>query len=116
MGGRRALRTRLRLLAGRVVAVDAMLDGAEFVEVYRCLADGHGFSRKAAFDIATRVFRSAAWRRTPSISKASSEVIDLVAVGRVARPVLDRQDRPHHVDAIEELLQRSLVQPAAVQT
>ena len=32
---------RMRLLAGRVVAVDAMLDGAEFVDVYRALTESH---------------------------------------------------------------------------
>ena len=45
---------RMRLLAGRVVAVDAMLDGAEFVDVYRrlvevtaCRAKPHSTSRRA---------------------------------------------------------------------
>ena len=62
----------MRLLAGRVVAVDAMLDGAEFVDVYRGLADDHGLSRKAAFDIATRVFRSGGFAKDLDLSQGLS--------------------------------------------
>ena len=49
--------SRLRLLAARVVAVRMLTDGADFVEVFRALREGHGFRPRGAFNIAMRVFR-----------------------------------------------------------
>jgi uncharacterized protein (TIGR02421 family) len=47
---------RLRVLAGRVIAVDRMLAGADFIEVFRML-NKKGFPQRGAFQIAARVFR-----------------------------------------------------------
>ena len=71
-----------------------MLDGAEFVDVYRGLVDGHGLPRKPAFDIATRVFRSGGFAKDLIYLKGFQEVIGLVAAGASLDAVLDRQDRP----------------------
>ena len=49
--------SRLRLLAARVVAVDAMVAGAEFVESFRLLKD-EGLGSRMAFNVAARVHRS----------------------------------------------------------
>ena len=51
-------RPRLRLLAGRVVAVRYLLDGASFVDTFRELSLTHGFANPVAFTIAVRTFRS----------------------------------------------------------
>ena len=48
---------RLRTLAARVVAVRMLTDGASFMDVFRAMYDEFGFGQKAAFVIATRVFR-----------------------------------------------------------
>ena len=102
--------TRLRLLAGRVIAVDAMLDGAEFVDVYRDLVDGHGLRRKPAFDIATRVFRSGGFAKDLIYLKGFQDVIGLVAAGASLDPFWIGKIARDHVGAIEELIQRNLVQ------
>jgi len=102
---------RLRLLAGRVVAVDAMLDGASFVDVYRGLTDGHGLSRKPAFDIATRVFRSGGFAKDLIYLKGFQEVLGLVAAGASLDAFWIGKIARDHVDEIEELLQRKLIQP-----
>lgn len=103
--------SRMRLLAGRVVAVDAMLDGAEFVEVYRGLVDGHGLQRKAAFDIATRVFRSGGFAKDLIYLKGFQDVIAQVALGASLDPFWIGKIAGNHVEAIEELIQRNLVRP-----
>jgi uncharacterized protein (TIGR02421 family) len=102
---------RLRLLAGRVVAVDAMLDGAEFVEVYRTLVDGHRLPRKSAFDITTRVFRSGGFAKDMIYLKGFQDVIGLVASGASLDPFWIGKIAPAHVGAVEELIQRKLVHP-----
>jgi uncharacterized protein (TIGR02421 family) len=50
-------RQRLRWLAGRVVAVRRLIDGASFVEVFRELRNDFNFTQNAAFMISMRVFR-----------------------------------------------------------
>jgi len=102
---------RMRLLAGRVVAVDAMLDGASFVDVYRGLRDRHGLPRKSAFDIATRVFRSGGFAKDLIYLKGFQEVIGLVASGASLDAFWIGKIARDHLDEIEELLQRKLIQP-----
>ncbi len=102
---------RLRLLAGRVVAVDAMLDGAEFLDVYRRLVDSHGLPRKGAFDIATRVFRSGGLAKDLIYLKGFQEVVGLVVAGASLDAFWIGKIAPEHVGAIEELIQRNLVRP-----
>ena len=50
-------RSRLRLLAGRVIAVYARVEGATFVETFRELNGKWGFSRRTAFVLTMRVYR-----------------------------------------------------------
>lgn len=102
---------RLRLLAGRVVAVNAMLDGGEFVEVYRELVDSHGLARRSAFDIATRVFRSGGFAKDSIYLKGFQDVIGLAAKGASLDPFWIGKIARDHVGAIEELLQRNLIRP-----
>ena len=103
--------SRMRLLAGRVIAVDAMLDGAEFVEVYRGLVDSHGLKRKPAFDITARVFRSGGFAKDLIYLKGFQDVIGLVAAGASLDPFWIGKIAGDHIGAIEELIQRKLVQP-----
>ena len=48
---------RLRLLAGRVLAVDGMVGGADFIETFRLLRHDQGFAARAAFVMAMRIAR-----------------------------------------------------------
>ena len=104
-------RARLRLLAGRVVAVDAMLGGADFVETWRLLTRDHGFSKPAAFIVAMRVFRSGGFAKDAIYLKGFRKVIGLVAAGASLDPFWLGKIAPDDVEAIEELLLRGLLQP-----
>lgn len=102
-------RTRLRLLAGRVIAVDAMTRGADFIDVWRTLTGDHGFSRSGAFSISARVFRSGGLAKDAIYLQGFRAVIDLVAAGVPLDPFWLGKIAPVHVSAIEELLLRGLV-------
>ena len=102
---------RLRLLAGRVVAVAAMLDGATFVDLFRLLTRDHGLAKRPAFDIAARVFRSGGFAKDYIYLKGFRSVFDMVAAGVSLDPFWSGKIAPAHLPAIEELLQRGLVQP-----
>jgi uncharacterized protein (TIGR02421 family) len=102
---------RMRLLAGRVVAVEAMLDGAEFIDVYRRLVDDCGLPRKAAFDITARVFRSGGFAKDLIYLKGFQQVIGLVAAGASLDAYWIGKIGCEHASAVEELIQRKLVHP-----
>jgi uncharacterized protein (TIGR02421 family) len=103
-------RTRLRLLAARVVAVDAMLHGATFIDVYRSLTRDYGFSRQGAFGIAARVFRSGGLAKDAIYLSGFRSVIALVAAGSSLDPFWLGKIALDHAPLVEELLQRGLLQ------
>ena len=100
---------RLRLLAGRVVAVHAMIDGATFVEVWRLLRHDFGFAQGSAFDITARVFRSGGLAKDAIYLKGFLQVIARVASGASLDPFWLGKIAPEHVGAVEELLERGLL-------
>ena len=104
-------RSRLRLLAARVVAVAAMERGASFIEVYRSLTRDHGFSKRGAFGISSRVFRSGGFAKDAIYLEGFRTITGLVAAGAPLNPFWLGKISVSHVPAIEELLQRELVQP-----
>ncbi|HEX6217932.1 MAG TPA: flavohemoglobin expression-modulating QEGLA motif protein [Sphingomicrobium sp.] len=99
---------RLRLLAGRVVAVDAMLRGADFIESFRLLRD-RGFRDPTAFSIAARVYRSGGFAKDAIYLRGFRAVLDFVAAGVPLDPFWLGKIAPGHLPVIEELLQRGLV-------
>ncbi|HET9638339.1 MAG TPA: tyrosine/phenylalanine carboxypeptidase domain-containing protein [Allosphingosinicella sp.] len=104
-------RQRLRLLAGRVVAVDAMLGGADFIETWRGLSRDHGFTGPTAFNVAMRVFRSGGFAKDAIYLKGFRQVVDLVVAGASLDPFWLGKIAPEDVEAIEELLLRGLLRP-----
>lgn len=107
--------TRMRLLAGRVVAVDAMLRGATFIDCYDVLARDHGFRPPTAFSIAARVYRSGGFAKDAIYLRGFKLVIDAVAKGGELDPFWLGKIAPGHLSAVEELLQRNLLQPPVFQ-
>lgn len=101
-------RPRLRLLAGRVVAVDAMLRGADFIEGFRLLKD-RGFGDEIAFSITARVYRSGGFAKDAIYLRGFKAVFDFVAAGVSLDPFWLGKIAPSHLPVIEELLQRGLV-------
>ena len=102
---------RLRLLAGRVVAVEAMTAGASFIEVYRRLKQDLGFARTSAFNITARVFRSGGLAKDAIYLKGFLEIVERVATGQSLDAFWLGKIAPEHVDAVDELLERGLLHP-----
>jgi uncharacterized protein (TIGR02421 family) len=99
---------RLRLLAGRVIAVDAMIHRADFIEVYRLLREA-GFSRKSAFDVTARVFRSGGLAKDAIYLKGFLAIIARVGSGASLDPFWVGKIAPSHLEAVDELLHRGLL-------
>ncbi len=102
---------RVRLLAGRVVAVDTMLRGADFNDAFNLLTATHGFRPRTAFSIAARVYRSGGFAKDAIYLRGFKTVIDAVAAGAELDPFWIGKIAPDHLAAVDELLQRGLLQP-----
>ena len=104
-------RGRLRLLAARVTACDAMLAGASFPETFGLLKRDCGLSSKGAFHAAMRVHRSGGLAKDAIYLRGLLEVLrhlrrggtlDIFWIGKVAA---------RHFAVMSELLDRGLLRP-----
>ena len=100
---------RLRLLAARVLVVEAMLSGAGFVDCYRILHEQHDFSPRAGFNIVARIFRSGGLTKDAIYLRGLQQVFAFIARGHDLAPFWFGKIAEHHVTVVEELQQRGLL-------
>ena len=100
---------RMRTIAARVIAVDAMQRGADFMETYRLLRKDLGFSISGAFGLSTRVHRSGGLSKDAIYLDGLRSIVDYVTSGGPLAPFWLGKIARTDVPAIEELLQRGLV-------
>lgn len=105
---------RLRLLAARVLVVDAMLGGADFIECHRLLQRTHGFGSQGAFNIVARIFRSGGLTKDAIYLRGFDEVVRHVAAGRPLDPYWYGKIAERDIPIVEELHARGMLRaPAA---
>lgn len=104
---------RLRVLAARVVAVHAMINGAQFVETWRILR-GYGFSQRAAFTIVTRVYRGGGLAKDAMYLRGLVGMLDYVAEGSALDRLFLGKFAVKHIPVMDELLLREVLSPPAV--
>ncbi len=103
---------RLRVLAARVVAVDHMIRGASFAEVFQLLHQEFGFVQRMAFTITTRVFRGGGLPKDAVYLRGLCQVLDYISSGGDFEKLLVGKIAISQLPVIEELLLRKiLVQP-----
>ena len=106
--------SRLRLLAARVLVVDAMLGGAGFIDCHRILHGTHGFSERTAFNITARIFRSGGLTKDAIYLRGLNQVFGFIATGRDLDPFWFGKIAEHHVPVVDELQARGILRlPAA---
>jgi len=72
---------RLRRLAARVIAVHGLIDGAEFIDIFRLLHVEHNFSAYQAYYITMRVFRGGGFTKDLVYLKGLSLLLDYLGSG-----------------------------------
>jgi uncharacterized protein (TIGR02421 family) len=107
-------RARLRLLAARVLAVDAMTDGADFIAVFRLLRREHGFSEQTAFLIAARVFRGGGLAKDAIYLRGFKAVLDRVAAGEALDLYWYGKIDSRHLSVVGELAERGILHRPAL--
>jgi len=100
---------RLRLLAARVVAVHAAVDGADFVEVFRRLHDDHGFEGRVAWAVAMRIFRGGGLTKDAIYLRGLLKLLEYLRSGGELEPLYVGKIAAHHVNLLRELALREVL-------
>jgi uncharacterized protein (TIGR02421 family) len=104
--------TRMRLLAARVLVVDAMISGASFIDGFRLLRD-HGFGMRMAFNVTARIYRSGGFSKDAIYLRGFRQVVESLRAGSDLAPFWYGKIAAAHVPVIEELAARGLLRAPA---
>ena len=102
---------RLKELAYRVVAVEMMVQGEDFVEVYRHLTHELDMPAMDAFNLTTRVFRGGGLTKDYLYLQGLREVFGLWREQADLSPLLIGKCSMAYYDTLEEMMQRGMLHP-----
>lgn len=102
---------RLRLLAGRVMAVHRVIEGVPFIESWRELTAMQGFAPATAFTLCARVYRSGGFTKDAIYLRGLVRLLRYFADGGALEPLLVGKIAFEHVSMMEELRWRGVLNP-----
>jgi len=103
-------RPRLRLLAGRVLAVSCLSRGLSFVDTFNELTKHHDFEEETAFLITMRVYRGGGFTKDAVYLRGLAELLDYLANGGDFDLLLLGKITLEHLHFVEELRWRKVLQ------
>ena len=104
-------RPRLRLLAARVVAAAEMVGGAGFMETFRLLEGGHGFSRRSSYIITMRTYRGGGLTKDMVYLRGLVKMLEYLRAGGELAPLFVGKIAADHIPLIQELQHRQVLKP-----
>lgn len=107
-------RPRLRLLAGRVMAVHSIYQGADFVETFRTLHDKYEFSQSTSFNITMRVYRGGGYTKDMVYLRGLMNLLSYLSKGGSLELLMLGKVSYEQLPFIEELRWRKVLSPAAL--
>ncbi|SHG41318.1 conserved hypothetical protein [Salegentibacter echinorum] len=105
---------RLRTLAGRVIAGSALMEGAEFPQLFRLLKMEYGFSAERAFNITSRIMQGGGFLKDIIYLKGLVHLRTHLQNGGEYEPLMAGKFGLKHIDIIRELTERKVLEPAAL--
>lgn len=102
-------RPRLRLLAGRVIAVHHIQQGANFIETFNALHEHYAFSLKTAYTICMRVFRGGGYTKDAVYLRGLVGVLKHLADDKELEPLLLGKISLECIPLVEELVWRKIL-------
>jgi uncharacterized protein (TIGR02421 family) len=105
---------RLRVLAARVIAVEKMLDGQGFLEIFECLRSDYSIPTRTAWSIATRVVVGGGSAKDAIYLRGIARILYALAEGGTLDPLLVGKLALDHIPLVQDLLDRGVLQPAWV--
>lgn len=100
---------RLRLIAARVVAVDMMVHGATFVDIFRRMHRELEITPEASWSVAMRATRGGGSTKDAIYLRGLIEVLAHIGSGKSLEPLLIGKIAVAQVPLIEELLWRQIL-------
>ena len=102
---------RLRLLAGRVVAANMIIDGADFIQTFNALSKDYGFPDYSAYTVTMRIFRGGGYIKDVVYLRGLVRILDYLGKGGELEPLYLGKISLEHLPLIEELRWRKVVKP-----
>jgi uncharacterized protein (TIGR02421 family) len=103
--------SRMRLLAGRVVAAHCLIAGASFVETFRELHDRQGFNQRTAFTATLRIYRGGGFVKDAVYLRGLADLLNYLERGYELEPLFVGKIATDHIPIIRELQYRHVLQP-----
>lgn len=100
---------RLRTLAGRVIAGDALMQGCNFKDMFDLLKNTYGFSKERAFNIVSRMFQGGGFLKDIVYLKGFVQLRHYLNSGGDLELLLAGKFALHHVNIIKELIDREVL-------
>ncbi|TYR32147.1 DUF1704 domain-containing protein [Sphingobacterium phlebotomi] len=105
---------RLRILAGRVIAVQHMLLGHSFVETFDMLHEEYGFSMNTSFTMTMRVYRSGGLTKDTAYLQGFKELIQYIQDGKDLNLLTIGKIREDYLPIVHDLIQRGVLRPPRI--
>jgi uncharacterized protein (TIGR02421 family) len=103
-------RVRLRLLAGRVIGSQLMIDNASFIETFRELNNTYGFNKRTSFTITARTYRGGGLTKDAVYLRGLVQLLTYLKGGGEIEPLFVGKIALEQVPVIQELQWRSVLQ------
>lgn len=104
-------KSRLRLLAGRVVAAARVIEGATFVPIFQELSETHGLTPRTAFSTTMRVLRSGGLTKDVVYLRGLKTLLEYLAGDGDVEILFLGKMALRHVPLVQELRAREVLRP-----
>lgn len=111
-GGLDAL--RMRLLAARVIAANALLKGESFCATFQLLHEQYKFDAKTAFGVTTRIYQAGGYTKDVIYLRGLLQLLDYLKKGGEVEPLLMGKVAVKHLGIMQELRARGILKPPAI--
>ena len=107
-------RGRMRTLAARVIAVNEMVSGKNFIETFNLLTNKYQLKQKAAFNITMRVYRGGGLTKDAVYLKGLLNIVDYIKEGKDLAQLLIGKIRQDYLPIVQELIHRRILREPLV--
>lgn len=105
---------RLQLLAGRVIAVHNICNGADFLECFHSLHGDYSFRPFTAFNMAMRVYRGGGYTKDQIYLRGFLKLLDYIAEEEDMELLYCGKVAMEHLHLLQELRWRQVLKPLAL--
>lgn len=101
---------RLKKLAYRVIVVDMMCNGADFIECFNFLVNDHNLDKDDAFSVVTRIFRGGGFTKDYLYLSGFVKILRFWEKNNDLEPLLIGKTSFEFYHTINEMIQREMIQ------